>query len=99
MKSTSQLVMLVLVSFLVVLTVVTAAQAYQTDGDEAAVNDYYSQALASLLKQGEKRSCIRRGGSCDNRPNDCCYQSSCKCHLWGSNCRCQRMGLFQKLTS
>ncbi|XP_063705485.1 U8-agatoxin-Ao1a-like isoform X2 [Culicoides brevitarsis] len=44
----------------------------------------------------EKRSCIRRNGNCDHRPNDCCYQSSCRCNLWGSNCRCQRMGLFQK---
>uniref|UniRef100_A0A336K798 CSON002471 protein n=1 Tax=Culicoides sonorensis TaxID=179676 RepID=A0A336K798_CULSO len=43
-----------------------------------------------------RRSCIRRNGNCDHRPNDCCYQSSCRCNLWGSNCRCQRMGLFQK---
>ncbi|KAK9751632.1 Conotoxin [Popillia japonica] len=42
------------------------------------------------------RACIRRGGNCDHRPNDCCYNSSCRCNLWGSNCRCQRMGLFQK---
>jgi len=44
----------------------------------------------------QKRSCIRRGGNCDHRPNDCCYNSSCRCNLWGANCRCQRMGLFQK---
>ncbi|XP_055857894.1 uncharacterized protein LOC129920570 [Episyrphus balteatus] len=43
-----------------------------------------------------QRSCIKRGGACDHRPHDCCYSSSCRCNLWGSNCRCQRMGLFQK---
>ncbi|XP_030379399.1 uncharacterized protein LOC115627754 [Scaptodrosophila lebanonensis] len=43
-----------------------------------------------------RRGCIHRGGACDNRPNDCCFNSSCRCNLWGSNCRCQRMGLFQK---
>ncbi|XP_049316876.1 uncharacterized protein LOC109579237 [Bactrocera dorsalis] len=43
-----------------------------------------------------RRGCISRGGACDSWPNDCCYNSSCRCNLWGSNCRCQRMGLFQK---
>lgn len=43
-----------------------------------------------------RRACIPRSGNCDHRPKDCCYSSSCRCNLWGSNCRCQRMGLFQK---
>lgn len=43
-----------------------------------------------------RRGCIRRSGNCDHRPNECCFSSSCRCNLWGSNCRCQRMGLFQK---
>ncbi|KAL7026851.1 hypothetical protein ACKWTF_005197 [Chironomus riparius] len=43
-----------------------------------------------------RRACIRRSGNCDHRPNGCCANSSCRCNLWGSNCRCQRMGLFQK---
>ncbi|XP_052749890.1 U8-agatoxin-Ao1a-like isoform X2 [Galleria mellonella] len=49
-----------------------------------------------LLQDVGKRACIRRGGNCDHRPGDCCHSSSCRCNLWGSNCRCQRMGLFQK---
>ncbi|CAH0719064.1 unnamed protein product, partial [Brenthis ino] len=49
-----------------------------------------------LLQDVDKRACIRRGGNCDHRPGDCCHSSSCRCNLWGSNCRCQRMGLFQK---
>ncbi|XP_025016647.1 uncharacterized protein LOC112538862 [Tetranychus urticae] len=44
-----------------------------------------------------KRSCIRRSGICDARPSDCCLNSVCRCNLWGANCRCQRMGLFQRL--
>ncbi|XP_071539049.1 uncharacterized protein [Panulirus ornatus] len=52
--------------------------------------------LAGVGREKRWRSCIRRGGPCDHRPNDCCYNSSCRCNLWGTNCRCQRMGLFQK---
>ncbi|XP_052868335.1 uncharacterized protein LOC128274248 [Anopheles cruzii] len=50
----------------------------------------------SSLIQVYRRGCIPRGGNCDHRLNDCCHKSSCRCNLWGSNCRCQRMGLFQK---
>ncbi|KAK8745458.1 hypothetical protein OTU49_000197, partial [Cherax quadricarinatus] len=71
--------------------------------------DYTADLLERLLARTQKRddmaglapikrwrSCIRRGGTCDHRPNDCCYNSSCRCNLWGTNCRCQRMGLFQQ---
>ncbi|XP_021001383.1 U8-agatoxin-Ao1a [Parasteatoda tepidariorum] len=54
------------------------------------------ETLAKYLMSTRKRSCIRRGGSCDHRPSDCCYSSSCRCNLWGTNCRCQRVGIFQK---
>ncbi|XP_055642255.1 U8-agatoxin-Ao1a-like [Toxorhynchites rutilus septentrionalis] len=72
------------------------------DNDKSLSDD---SLLDSVLQPGAKRSsliqvyrraCIKRGGNCDHRPNDCCYNSSCRCNLWGSNCRCQRMGLFQK---
>ncbi|CAL8081398.1 unnamed protein product [Orchesella dallaii] len=43
-----------------------------------------------------RRSCIRRGGRCDHRPDDCCSGGACRCNLWGTNCQCQRMGIFQK---
>ncbi|KAK7868857.1 hypothetical protein R5R35_014184 [Gryllus longicercus] len=62
---------------------------------EAALQDY-TDALERLLRPPHKRSCIRRGGNCDHRAKDCCYNSACRCNLWGANCRCQRMGLFQK---
>ncbi|CAO1389590.1 unnamed protein product [Diamesa serratosioi] len=52
--------------------------------------------LDEIQPAAEKRSCIRRSGNCDHRPNACCHNSSCRCNLWGTNCRCQRMGLFQK---
>lgn len=43
-----------------------------------------------------RRSCLRRGDRCDHRPNDCCNNSVCRCNLWGTNCFCERMGLFQQ---
>jgi len=42
-----------------------------------------------------RSACIRRGGSCDNRANDCCT-GGCRCNLWGANCKCARQGLLQK---
>ncbi|KAJ9590755.1 hypothetical protein L9F63_016271, partial [Diploptera punctata] len=56
---------------------------------------YPAQKRSSLIYLF-RRACVRRGGNCDHRPKDCCYNSSCRCNLWGANCRCQRMGLFQK---
>jgi len=70
---------------------------YLEDDDDIPLDDDYSEnALEHILQPAQKRACIRRGGNCDHRPNDCCYNSSCRCNLWGANCRCQRMGLFQK---
>ncbi|XP_034246830.1 uncharacterized protein LOC117648435 [Thrips palmi] len=73
---------------------------YMEDADEpgsvsAALDEYTDNELARYVNP-VKRACVRRGGNCDHRPNDCCYNSSCRCNLWGANCRCQRMGLFQK---
>lgn len=76
----------------------------ENEDSEKAMSD--DSLLENMLQQGAskrasliqvyRRSCIRRGGTCDHRTNDCCYNSSCRCNLWGSNCRCQRVGLFQK---
>ncbi|XP_029165219.1 uncharacterized protein LOC114936249 isoform X1 [Nylanderia fulva] len=96
---------------LVVLADRGFASPYFDDGEDAGdfqgddSSDYTDNALESLMRAAQKRSsliylyrraCIRRGGNCDHRPKDCCYSSSCRCNLWGSNCQCQRMGLFQK---
>lgn len=66
--------------------------------DDSILDNMLQQGASkrSSLIQVYRRACIRRGGNCDHRTGDCCYQSSCRCNLWGSNCRCQRMGLFQK---
>ncbi|XP_022236204.1 U8-agatoxin-Ao1a-like [Limulus polyphemus] len=66
---------------------------YLTDEDTM---DDYSDNLTRFLFYTWKRGCVRRGSSCDNRPDECCYNSSCRCNLWGTNCRCSRMGLFQR---
>ncbi|XP_022246700.1 uncharacterized protein LOC111086773 [Limulus polyphemus] len=55
----------------------------------------YREKLQQILPFAHKRACIARGRSCDVRPNSCCGSSSCRCNLWGTNCRCQRQGLFQ----
>ncbi|XP_060817204.1 U8-agatoxin-Ao1a-like isoform X2 [Bombus pascuorum] len=69
----------------------------EEDSLQIADSDYTDNALENLMRAAQqKRACIRRGGNCDHRPKDCCYSSSCRCNLWGSNCQCQRMGLFQK---
>ncbi|XP_011313236.1 uncharacterized protein [Fopius arisanus] len=87
----------------------SAGPYFEDDMDALPVDtaDYSdNNALEDLMRAAQqkrssyiylyRRSCIRRDGNCDHRPNDCCYSSSCRCNLWGSNCRCQRMGLFQK---
>ncbi|RWS09083.1 hypothetical protein B4U79_07500 [Dinothrombium tinctorium] len=96
---------------LIVLIVIDTCRGYNVQ-DANAEDEYYASALANLLKQHhqiidgqdhlangsmEKRGCIRRGGGCEGRANDCCEGNSCRCNLFGSNCRCLRMGLFQKL--
>ncbi|XP_003394077.1 U8-agatoxin-Ao1a-like isoform X2 [Bombus affinis] len=69
----------------------------EEDSLQVADFDYMDNALINLMRAPQqKRTCIRRGGNCDHRPKDCCYSSSCRCNLWGTNCQCQRMGLFQK---
>ncbi|XP_022664091.1 uncharacterized protein LOC111272178 [Varroa jacobsoni] len=67
--------------------------AYRGQGEEG---DYGVSTEYTKVVSSKKRSCIRRGGSCDARPGDCCYHSSCRCNLWGTNCRCMRMGLLQR---
>ncbi|XP_045479919.1 uncharacterized protein LOC123684641 isoform X1 [Harmonia axyridis] len=83
----------------------SGADPYDYDENYPPEDEYSDNAIDHLLRTAQKRSsliylfrraCIRRGGNCDHRPNDCCYNSSCRCNLWGSNCRCQRMGIFQK---
>ncbi|CAG2175044.1 unnamed protein product [Oppiella nova] len=49
---------------------------------DSSADDYYGGALETLLQSPQniltdKRSCIRRSGTCDHRPNDCCPKSVC----------------------
>ncbi|XP_076303829.1 xibalbin-1 isoform X1 [Lasioglossum baleicum] len=96
--------------FLVLLVDRSLGSPYIDDDEEDALqdadSDYTDNALENLLRGAQqkrtsliylfRRACIKRGGNCDHRPKDCCHSSSCRCNLWGSNCRCQRVGVFQK---
>ncbi|XP_037925987.1 U8-agatoxin-Ao1a-like isoform X2 [Hermetia illucens] len=88
-----------LFGFILIALIIGLAKSEMYSDQPANNNAYIGNYLDDLdfnAVPADKRACIRRGGNCDHRPNDCCYNSSCRCNLWGSNCRCQRMGLFQK---
>nr|XP_018915409.1 PREDICTED: U8-agatoxin-Ao1a-like [Bemisia tabaci] len=73
------------------------SMAYQDDDSNVLYNNYPDLEIEKLFHPAQqKRDCVRRGGSCAYRPNGCCQNNACRCNLWGANCRCQRMGLFQK---
>merc|ERR1719215_205179 len=44
--------------------------------------------------QKRGRLCIPRGRSCFAGKNLCCGGWECRCNLFGSNCKCERPGLF-----
>lgn len=104
-------VLVMVLAFSLVLSIAMAQPLIDEDHEEDVGQpdvDYTADLLERLLARSTQkrddmagpykrwRSCIRRSGACDHRPNDCCYNSSCRCNLWGTNCRCQRMGLFQQ---
>ncbi|XP_055950019.1 U8-agatoxin-Ao1a-like [Argiope bruennichi] len=73
-----------------------AAVPYPPPLDRNLSEDYNDNNLENFLGRADKRACIPRGRGCDGKPNDCCANSSCRCNLWGTNCRCERAGLFQQ---
>ncbi|XP_076175719.1 xibalbin-1 isoform X2 [Ptiloglossa arizonensis] len=90
-----------LLCFLVFLADRTLGSPYIDDDEEDAQqivdSDYSDNALENLMRAAQqKRVCVQRGRNCDHRPKDCCNSSSCRCNLWGTNCKCQRVGFFQK---
>lgn len=82
---------------LVTIFLVNAVLAGPFNNYDDSFLDEYKEKLENYLMNADKRSCIRRGSSCDTQPNNCCQNSACRCNLWGTNCRCQRAGLFQSL--
>jgi len=88
-----------------------AAAAGDQQPVDQGYNDYndYMQALLDRIAGDDVRSiqkrynqlmkrrlCILPTMSCNVRPNSCCPNTTCRCNLWGQNCRCLRMGLFQR---
>jgi len=61
---------------------------------------YDDQSVRELMAKRKdfvkRRLCILPTMSCNLRPNYCCPNTTCRCNLWGQNCRCLRMGFFQR---
>merc|ERR1712198_381297 len=58
-------------------------------------DDYYNNMQgyeAYMQKRGGY--CIGFGRGCSTKGITCCAENICRCNLFGSNCRCQRSGLF-----
>ncbi|CAH0392346.1 unnamed protein product [Bemisia tabaci] len=70
--------------------------ATEDDDGNLADNNYPDFDLEKLFRPAQKRDCVRRGGSCTTNPGGCCREDSCKCNVWGANCRCYSQALYQK---
>ncbi|XP_021962629.1 uncharacterized protein LOC110858247 isoform X2 [Folsomia candida] len=102
--TTSMVVVGGVLAFFLMVQLVVGVPPYTYDG--YASDDFPLEGPSDAADRGEltldpylsmnKRSCIRRGGRCDHRKDDCCSGGACRCNLWGTNCQCQRMGIFQK---
>merc|ERR1711981_944917 len=60
--------------------------------------DNYLRNNERLEKRG--RFCLSRDLTCPNRKEGrdlCCKGSQCACNIFGQNCRCSSLGLFQRL--
>jgi len=58
--------------------------------------DYLDRETRIIRPHAGKRGrlCIARGHSCSAALNLCCGGWECRCNLFGSNCKCERPGLF-----
>jgi len=100
-KSWSTLAFGLAIVTLSVLALATA-QPYESElgygnGDEAAAELDYLDSIRDLIHQTQKRGrvCIRGGRSCFSpKRNLCCDDFECRCNVFGTNCKCQRPGLF-----
>ena len=52
---------------------------------------YDDQSVRELMAKRKdfvkRRLCILPTMSCNLRPNYCCPNTTCRCNLWGQNCR------------
>uniref|UniRef100_A0A1V1WBV1 Putative Ca+2 channel toxin-like spider n=1 Tax=Superstitionia donensis TaxID=311983 RepID=A0A1V1WBV1_9SCOR len=60
------------------------------------VNEARSEGGDSMIRVARQaRRCIPKYRSCDHNKSGCCDNASCRCNLFGTNCKCQRKGIFQ----
>merc|ERR1711953_202193 len=75
---------------------------YQDALDEEELNhlmNYIGTTESRMEKRGRK-FCLRRDMTCPNvegKRDFCCKGSQCACNIFGQNCRCSSLGLFQRL--
>lgn len=96
---------------LVLLVAVVDVQAGVIDNAEEEMS-YTPEEIQSYLNaleeyyegRNEKNKrghfCLRRDNSCpylENGRDICCKGSQCSCNIFGQNCKCSTIGLFQRL--
>uniref|UniRef100_A0A1W7R975 Venom protein n=1 Tax=Hadrurus spadix TaxID=141984 RepID=A0A1W7R975_9SCOR len=59
------------------------------------VNKCSAEGEEKQRPEKSRKKCIPKYKSCDHNPNGCCGNSSCRCTLLGTNCKCQRRGILQ----
>jgi len=86
----------------IALFAIVTAQPYDSElafgNNEDGADFDYLDSIRDLIHQTPKRAgrlCIRGGKSCYSAArNLCCAKFECRCNLFGTNCKCERPGLF-----
>merc|ERR1711974_16886 len=102
LKKMRSLIFFALLALTIVLTSAAAVDDYNEElsDDEARYLTDLSNYLEGAEKSKRGRFCLRRDMTCPNFKDGrdlCCRGSQCACNIFGQNCRCSSLGLFQRL--
>merc|ERR1712168_710860 len=105
LKKMRSLILFALLVLTIVLTTAAAVDDYNeelSDDEARYLTDLsnYLEGAGRLEKSKRGRFCLRRDMTCPNFKDGrdlCCRGSQCACNIFGQNCRCSSLGLFQRL--